>query len=124
MIFQEWSVRSAPFDSAHKASYNFRTKALQHRHDAPYTMDVLSRFWLHFLTQNFNTRMCDGFRHFAFEDATTRRMDTRVSVLEILYVESLSLLQSVMRVLYRSLHRGWRASLNCFQTVTVRSLQR
>ncbi|KAF1956296.1 hypothetical protein CC80DRAFT_413861 [Byssothecium circinans] len=93
-------VNVIPADSTHEIYSILRSKALQQRQTAssgfcPYDMDVLYQFWSHFLIRNFNTRMYDEFRNFAFEDAANLS-DVGLSNLIKFYGEAL-LSQSVIR---------------------------
>lgn len=62
----------------------------------PYDMDVLYQFWSHFLIRNFNSRMYDEFRHFAFEDAT-HMSEVGLTNLIKFYGESLLSSQNLIR---------------------------
>lgn len=95
-------VESLPQDSTYESYTHLRSKALDQRHIAlsgncPYDMDVLYQFWSHFLIRNFNTRMYDEFRHFAFDDASRKMSEVGLRNLIKFYGESLLSSQSIIR---------------------------
>jgi la-related protein 1 len=99
---QEAPVHSIPPDSFQESYSQLRSKALKQRHDAslgttPYDMGVLYQFWSHFLLRNFNTRMYDEFRYFAFQDATDRLTEVGLSNLVKFHQESLLSSQGQIR---------------------------
>jgi la-related protein 1 len=95
-------VDFVPPDSTHESYFLLRSKALQQRQNTvpgccPYDMDVLYQFWSHFLIRNFNTRMYDEFRHFAFEDAINNYSEVGLTNLIKFYGESLLSSQNLIR---------------------------
>jgi la-related protein 1 len=95
-------VDFVPPDSTHESYLFLRSKALSQRQNTPtgscpHDMDVLYQFMSHFLIRNFNARMYDEFRHFAFGDATNNLSEVGLTNLIKFYGESLLSSNNLLR---------------------------
>ncbi|KAK0365572.1 hypothetical protein LTR91_018344 [Friedmanniomyces endolithicus] len=85
---------SLPSDITSEPYTRLHYKALEQRHHAasgtcPYDLDVLYKFWSHFLLRNFNAKMYSEFHHYANEDRKTRQSLNGLSALIKFYDQAL-----------------------------------
>ncbi|KAK0276780.1 hypothetical protein LTR35_010174 [Friedmanniomyces endolithicus] len=85
---------SLPSDITSEPYTRLHYKALEQRHHAasgtcPYDLDVLYKFWSHFLLRNFNAKMYSEFHHYANEDRKTRHSLNGLSALIKFYDQAL-----------------------------------
>ncbi|KAK4890370.1 hypothetical protein LTR27_010898 [Elasticomyces elasticus] len=83
-----------PNDVSFELYTRLRSKALEQRSHAatgtcPYDLDVLYKFWSHFLLRNFNARMYGEFHHYANEDRKARHSINGLSALVKFYNQAL-----------------------------------
>ena len=83
-----------PNDVSHEPYHILRRKALDQRDNAatgncPYDLDVLYKFWSHFLLRNFNGKMYTEFHFYALEDASIRHNGAGIHCLIKFYDEAL-----------------------------------
>ncbi|KAK0311022.1 hypothetical protein LTR82_014471 [Friedmanniomyces endolithicus] len=85
---------SLPSDITSEPYTRLHYKALEQRHHAtlgtcPYDLDVLYKFWSHFLLRNFNAKMYSEFHHYANEDRKIRQSLNGLSALIKFYDQAL-----------------------------------
>ncbi|TKA71171.1 hypothetical protein B0A55_08651 [Friedmanniomyces simplex] len=85
---------SLPRDISSEPYTRLHYKALDQRHHAatgtcPYDLDVLYKFWSHFLLRNFNAKMYGEFHHYAHDDREVRQSLNGLTALIKFYDQAL-----------------------------------